>query len=42
VLGRTFDGKCLDLFELGIENYKAITEFAASEVSRELKPVILF
>ncbi len=42
VIGRTFDGKSLDLFELGIENYKPFTDFAAAEVSRELKPVILF
>ena len=42
VFGRTYDGKALDLFEVGIENYKSIVDFAVSEIPRELKPVILF
>jgi len=42
VLGRTYDGKSLDLFELGIENYKSIVEFAVADIPRDLKPVLLF
>lgn len=42
IIGRTFDGRALDTFELGIENYKGITEYPAQEVSRDIKPVILF
>jgi ribosome production factor 2 len=42
IIGRTFDGKALDMFEMGIEKYKGIAEFAASEVARDIKPVIIF
>ena len=42
VLGRTYGTKSLDLFELGIENYKSIVNFAAADVPRDLKPVIIF
>ena len=27
VLGRTFDGRALDIFEFGVENYKGFTDF---------------
>jgi ribosome production factor 2 len=42
VFGRTYDGKSLDLFEVGIENYKGIVDFAVADIPRDLKPVILF
>lgn len=42
VLGRIYDGKSLDLFELGVENYQSLNHFAASEIPRDLKPVLLF
>jgi ribosome production factor 2 len=45
IFGRTFDGKCLDIFEMGVENYQSIQDFAAKapqDVSRDLKPVLLF
>ncbi len=43
VLGRTFDNRVLDLFELGVENYKSISSLEGKQdVPRDLKPVILF
>lgn len=44
VLGRTYDSKTLDLFEMGVENYKSIVDFAASaaDIPRDLKPVMIF
>ena len=30
------------MFEFGVENFKSMEEFAVNEVSRELKPIILF
>ena len=42
VLGRTYDSKSLDLFELGIENYKSIVNFATADIPRDLKPVLIF
>jgi ribosome production factor 2 len=36
VLGRTFDGRVLDMFEFGVENFKA------KDIERELKPVLIF
>ncbi|TNV77302.1 hypothetical protein FGO68_gene14700 [Halteria grandinella] len=43
IIGRTFDGKALDLFEFGVEEYKSIQDFSAKqEVPRDLKPVLIF
>ena len=42
MLGRTFDKRILDLFEFGVENFKSLQEFKVTEVSRDLKPIILF
>lgn len=43
VLGRTFDGRALDFFEVGIQNYKGINEMPpVKEASRDMKPVIIF
>lgn len=42
VLGRIYDKRVLDMFEFGVENFKSMEEFAVNEVSRELKPIILF
>lgn len=32
----------LDLFEFGVTNYKSLEDFATAEISRDLKPIILF
>ena len=29
ILGRTFDGKALDVFEFGVEEYKSIQDFSS-------------
>jgi len=42
VLGRIYDGKALDFFELGVQNYKPLGDFSQQEVSRDLKPVLIF
>jgi ribosome production factor 2 len=43
ILGRVFDGHILDMFELGVENYKGLNEFAPSEfITKDLKPILIF
>lgn len=42
VLGRTYGGRVLDIFEFGVENYVAMEQFKASEIEREMKPVLIF
>jgi hypothetical protein len=32
----------LDLFEFGVSNFKSMAEFHISEVSKDLKPILLF
>jgi len=42
VFGSFFDAHTLDMFELGIEKYKAISEFKAEKVMGGSKPCIMF
>jgi len=44
VIGRTYNGRVLDMFEFGIENYIPFVKFIAqnSFVDRETKPVLVF
>lgn len=37
-----FDSRILDMFEFGILNYKALEAFPASDVPRDLKPILVF
>jgi hypothetical protein len=41
VMGRTYDGKVLDMFELGIAGYLELN-LSDVEVSHDIKPVLLF
>lgn len=42
VLGRTFDGRLLDMVEFGVENYKSIAEMGQVNSSVDSKPLLLF
>lgn len=43
VMGRCFDGHVLDMFEVGVEDYKGCDQFAAPELlGKDLKPVLMF
>ena len=42
IIGRTYNGKMLDMFELGIYNFKSMELFNAKEVAREIKPLLVF
>eukprot|EP00347_Sterkiella_histriomuscorum_P009779 403339927 len=42
ILGRIYDKRVLDMFEFGVSNFKSMEEFAVKEVSRELKPILIF
>jgi len=42
VMGRTYDGHILDMFEFGVENMKQIQEFKTTKISAGLKPVVVF
>jgi len=43
VLGRTFDGHVLDMFETGVENYKGMKEFKSKGLfSCDMKPILMF
>lgn len=42
-LGRVFDGHVLDMFEMGVENYKGCDKYAAAEhITQNLKPILIF
>jgi len=42
-IGRVFDGHVLDLFEVGIEDYKSTECFkSAEQIDRDLKPILIF
>ena len=41
-MGRTYDGRVLDMFEFGVENFLSLDKFKVKEVTRDLKPVLLF
>lgn len=40
-MGRTYDGKVLDMFELGISGYQVLS-MDDVEVAHDIKPVMLF
>lgn len=43
VLGRVFDGHVLDMFEMGVENYKGCDKYAPAEhITQNLKPILIF
>jgi len=42
ILGRTFEGQVLDMFEFGVENYKKLTHFKNTKTSIASKPIIMF
>lgn len=42
MIGRTYDGRVLDMFEFGVSDFKSVETFKAAEVPRELKPVLVF
>lgn len=42
VLGRTYDGHMLDMFEFGVENFASISAFKGAHKAIGSKPVIVF
>lgn len=42
VLGRTFDGHILDMFEFGVENVKLLQDFKNAKISLAPKPLLTF
>lgn len=43
VIGRVFDGHVLDMFEMGVENYKGKSKFDAKvSFTADLKPILVF
>ena len=42
IMGRTFAGHLLDMFEFHVTNYQAMSEFSHTDVTRSLKPVLVF
>lgn len=42
VLGRTYDGHLLDMFELGMEDFKALEDFKVPKVPVGTKPMLIF
>lgn len=42
ILGRMFDFHVLDMFELGIEEFKALTDFKTAKIATATKPMLLF
>jgi ribosome production factor 2 len=42
VLGRMYDFKVLDMFELEIEEFKAMQDFTITEIEKDQKPLMLF
>jgi len=42
VIGRFFDYQMLDMIELGVEQYVALSEFKNSKISASIKPCLLF
>ena len=42
VMGRTFNGHVLDMFEFGVENYRSTSNFGSADFTNELKPILLF
>lgn len=43
ILGRVFDGHILDMFEMGIEQYRGMDQFTPAEhITKDLKPILIF
>jgi len=42
LIGRIFENEVLDMFELGIKNYKAIAEFKNAKIGACVKPCLVF
>ena len=43
VLGRVFDGHVLDMFEMGIKDFKSTNEFEAPKhIQADMKPILIF
>ncbi|KAH8021477.1 hypothetical protein HPB51_015873 [Rhipicephalus microplus] len=42
VMGRTYDGHLLDMFELGMEDFKALEDFKIPKIPVGTKPMLLF
>lgn len=43
ILGRVFDGHILDMFEMGVENYRGVAQFKPAEyITKDLKPILIF
>ncbi|KAL1435902.1 hypothetical protein MTO96_010672 [Rhipicephalus appendiculatus] len=42
VIGRTYDGHLLDMFELGMEDFKALEDFKIPKVPVGTKPMLIF
>jgi len=42
VIGRLYDYQMLDMIELGVENYVALSEFKNSKIAASTKPCLLF
>ena len=42
IIGRTYDRRCLDMFEFGVHNFKSMEQFEIKDVTKELKPLIVF
>ncbi|KAG8182078.1 hypothetical protein JTE90_008613 [Oedothorax gibbosus] len=42
VVGRTFNGRVLDIFELGVEDFKPLKDFKNAKVATGSKPMMLF
>lgn len=43
ILGRVFDGHILDMFEVGVEQYRGMDQFKNAEhITKDLKPLLIF
>ena len=42
ILGRTYGGRMLDMFEFGVTNFKSMETFKGSEITSDMKPVLIF
>lgn len=42
ITGRLYDDQLLDMVELGIEDYKGLSEFTSDKVALGIKPCLLF
>ena len=43
MIGRVFDGHILDMFELGITDFKATDAFEAPKhINSDMKPILIF